>query len=150
MKLIDDIRRENMACLRDELGSIAKLAKVLERSESHISQWIHGLKNSGTGKPRNMRSDTARWIERMTGKSVGWLDIDHGKSAKVVQFDGEIFQQYQAANYEVRMVVDIALGRIPITQKTNAIKIVIDSAIMLAKTTLDAPHRVAAPPSAPP
>lgn len=77
MKLIDDIRRDNMAALRDEHGGTAGLAKQLERSESQVSQWIHGSAHSETGKQRGMRPDSARYIERKCGKPVGWLDVEH-------------------------------------------------------------------------
>ncbi len=43
VKLIDDIRRENLAKLAEELGSITALAKQLDRSDSQVSQWIHGV-----------------------------------------------------------------------------------------------------------
>jgi hypothetical protein len=77
MKLIDDIRRENLAHLREELGGLRPLAQKTERNDSQVSQWIQGSKNSGTGKPRGMRSDTARFIESKCGKPSGWLDADH-------------------------------------------------------------------------
>jgi hypothetical protein len=77
MKLIDDIRRENLAHLREELGGLRPLAQKTERNDSQVSQWIQGSKNSGTGKPRGMRSDTARFIEGKCGKPSGWLDADH-------------------------------------------------------------------------
>ena len=77
MKLIDDIRRENLAHLREELGGLRPLAQRTERNDSQVSQWIQGSKNSGTGKPRGKRSDTARFIESKCGKSQGWLDTDH-------------------------------------------------------------------------
>lgn len=77
MKMIDELRAENLARLAHELGSVAALAARLSRSESQVSQWINRSINSGTGKPRSMRSDTARWIEEATNKPRGWLDLDH-------------------------------------------------------------------------
>lgn len=44
------------------------------------SQYINlrkGAKDSKTGKRRGMRKETARRIEKATGKPFGWLDIDH-------------------------------------------------------------------------
>lgn len=82
MKLIDDIRRENLAALRDQYGTVIALANRLERSESQVSQWINGSAHSGTGKPRGMRSETARFIEEKCAKPVGWLDIAHGKASE--------------------------------------------------------------------
>lgn len=74
MKSIDDIRRENLALLRKEVGSSRGLAARLDRDESQVGQWMHGALNSGTGKPRGMRSDTARYIEKCMGKPDGWMD----------------------------------------------------------------------------
>lgn len=78
MKLIDDLRRENLTQLRRELGGLKQLSEKLEREDSQVSQWILGSKNSGTGKPRGMRSETARFIELKCAKPEGWLDQDHG------------------------------------------------------------------------
>lgn len=77
MKMIDDIRAENMRQLATECGGNAQLAERLGRSESQISQWINRSTNYGTGKPRGMRSGTARWIETTMGKPKGWIDQDH-------------------------------------------------------------------------
>lgn len=78
MKLIDDLRRENLRALREEFGGLNRLSEMLEREDSQVSQWILGSKNSGTGKPRGMRGDTARFIETRCSKPQGWLDQDHG------------------------------------------------------------------------
>ncbi len=77
MKSIDDIRRENLQALERRFGSLKALSDALERSESQVSQWKNGAANSGTGKPRGMRTDTARYIEEKTLVAAGWLDQDH-------------------------------------------------------------------------
>lgn len=84
MKLIDDLRRENLTYLRKELGGLKQLSEKLEREDSQVSQWILGSKNSGTGKPRGMRSDTARFIELKCEKPEGWLDQDHSSEVNQV------------------------------------------------------------------
>jgi SOS-response transcriptional repressor LexA len=84
MKPIDEIRRENLAQLRIEFGSLRALATKLDRDESQVSQWMQGSKNSGTGKPRGMRSETARYIEQCTGKKNGWMDADHSGVSNVL------------------------------------------------------------------
>ncbi len=71
--LIDDIRRQKLAMLAADLGGVCELAKRLDRNESQISQWLNGSLLP-SGKKRGMRSDTARWIEGIAGKPVGWLD----------------------------------------------------------------------------
>lgn len=79
MKLIDDIRRDNLAQLAKECGSVQSLAAVLERDPSQVSQWLNGSTNSATGKPRGMRQETARRIEQALRKPTGWLDLDHNR-----------------------------------------------------------------------
>lgn len=76
MKLIDDVRAENVADLAKKFGGVRQLAEHLGKQESQVSQWINRSINSGTGKPRAMRSATAREIERKVGEKIGWLDID--------------------------------------------------------------------------
>lgn len=88
MKLIDDIRADNVRLLAAEHGGVTGLASKLERSESQISQWTNRSKNHGTGKPRGMRSSTARWLEDKCGKPEGWLDIEH-KDDPIIHPDDE-------------------------------------------------------------
>lgn len=83
MKSIDQIRRNNLVLLRQEFGSLRGLAVILNRDESQVSQWIQGSKNSGTGKPRGMRSETARYIDDCTNKKSGWMDADHSGESNV-------------------------------------------------------------------
>lgn len=80
MKSIDDIRRENMRALERQFGSLRGLADVLDRSESQVSQWKNGAVNSGTGKPRGMRTETARFIEEKAKMPPGWLDREHSST----------------------------------------------------------------------
>lgn len=77
MKLIDDIRRDNLAEIAGSLGGPAALARLLDRTESQVSQWINGSLLP-SGKRRGMKSETARWIEQKTGQVPGWLDREHG------------------------------------------------------------------------
>lgn len=87
MRSIDDIRRHNITLLERSFGTLKSLADVLERSESQVSQWKNGAANSGTGKPRGMRSDSARYIEQKTGKPEGWMDADHSMQDPVIADD---------------------------------------------------------------
>lgn len=74
---IDQIRRVNLQTLAEEHGGIGKLADLLEKDQSQVSQWINASINSGTGKPRGIRSSTCRYIEEKCNKPIGWLDKDH-------------------------------------------------------------------------
>jgi transcriptional regulator with XRE-family HTH domain len=84
MKSIDDIRRENLSRLRDQLGG-RQLADRIGCSESQLSQWINGSKHSVTGKKRGMRTATARVIETACSKEPGWLDTDHEAKSHIVE-----------------------------------------------------------------
>lgn len=82
---IDDIRRHNLAELIRSYGSVVAFAAAIDRSESQVSQWVNASKNSGTGKPRGMRSDSCRHIEKMVGKPLNWMDVLHdGPPSEVV------------------------------------------------------------------
>lgn len=84
MKMIDDIRRENIATLVTDFGGVLQLANRLERSESQVSQWLNGSAHSATGRRRGMRPETARYIEEKCNKVPGWLDIDHNQAPQTV------------------------------------------------------------------
>lgn len=84
MEFIDDIRRKNLSALAAEKGGVAALSRLLERTESQVSQWIRGAAHSVTGKKRGMKSSTARWIEERTNKRQGWLDERHDVAAYTV------------------------------------------------------------------
>ncbi|MDS9990128.1 helix-turn-helix domain-containing protein [Xylella fastidiosa] len=112
VKLIDDIRRENLAKLAEELGSITALAKQLDRSDSQVSQWIHGSAHSATGKPRGMRTDTARFVEIQCGKPLGWLDVDHSSEKSSLSADNTSavpWAAYQQATAATRAAIDLLL-----------------------------------------
>lgn len=77
LKLIDDIRRENLKLIAADVGGVTKLAERIGKHPAQVSQWLNGSKNSGTGKSRGMRTTTCREIEQQCGKPQGWLDVDH-------------------------------------------------------------------------
>ena len=79
--MIANIRRNNMLTLLTECDGLANLSRKLDRSPSQVSQLVYGLKSSQTGRRRGMRSETARYIEKMTGKSFGWLDLDNNPNS---------------------------------------------------------------------
>jgi transcriptional regulator with XRE-family HTH domain len=76
MKKIEEIRRDNLQRLRDELGSVKQLVEVTGKSQSQISQWLNGSAHSVTGKPRVISSGACREIEKATGKPDGWMDVE--------------------------------------------------------------------------
>lgn len=75
MQNVDEIRRARLRQAAEELGSVQALADAAGKSPSQISQLITGAKDSKTGKPRGMRSSTAREIEAAIGKPSGWLEM---------------------------------------------------------------------------
>lgn len=58
-------------------GGNRQLADLIGKGESQLSQWINASTNSGTGKPRGMRSSTCREIEASLRLPEGWLDTPH-------------------------------------------------------------------------
>ena len=96
---IEEIRRINMQILAAEFGGVGKLAELLERDQSQVSQWMHGAKNSGTGKPRGMRPDSCRYIERKCNKPAGWMDTNHMDGGKRIPDDFKIWP-FQDLSYE--------------------------------------------------
>lgn len=72
---IDEVRRRAMALLELEAGGSATAAA--KRAGMTYTQWANlrsGAHDSKTGKPRGMRKETARRIEKAFGKPEGWLD----------------------------------------------------------------------------
>lgn len=74
---IDQLRRKNLRKLAEEVGGVGKLAELVNRDQSQISQWINGSIIAATGKPRGVRSSTLRDVEMAIGKPLNWLDQDH-------------------------------------------------------------------------
>ncbi len=74
---IDVIRRDNLLSIESEVGGAAEIARLIGMSASQYLNLRNGAKDSKTGKRRGMRKETARRIEKATGKSLGWLDIEH-------------------------------------------------------------------------
>jgi SOS-response transcriptional repressor LexA len=162
MKSIDEIRRENLALLRSELGgSLRDLAARLERDESQVSQWMQGSKNSGTGKPRGMRSDTARYIEQRANKPAGWLDRDHSGATNVspgpdIRGTVPLLSSVQAGAFKEILDSDYSGGNgvamipttVPVNRYTFALRVQGDSMepkftegmLLIVEPELDAQH----------
>lgn len=81
MFTIDDLRRQNLNRLVQELGGNKALAERVGVSESQMNQWVNGAKESKTGKARGMRLASCHRIEDKTGKPRGWLDTQHDDQA---------------------------------------------------------------------
>lgn len=95
---IDEIRRANLQILVTEVGGVSKLAKLIEKNQSQVSQWIRGLQNSGTGRPRGMRAESCRYIERKCGKAEGWLDTIH--NTRLVEHDEVVIWPFKDLSYQ--------------------------------------------------
>lgn len=74
MKTIEQTYRERLKMLVEEFGGRAELSKAIGKSVTQISQWINASPDSKTGKPRSLKSDTAREIEKAVGKPFAWFD----------------------------------------------------------------------------
>lgn len=69
---VSTTRRENLARLIAEHGTIERLALLADKSPSYLSQ----LKNGHRG----MGHSTARNLEKKMGLSAGWMDQPHDAS----------------------------------------------------------------------
>lgn len=78
MKTVEEVRRERLAELRKEVGSLVAMNERLGLTsrDSTLSQLANGAKNSKTGKPKEMGSRLARELETAFKKPVGWMDTD--------------------------------------------------------------------------
>lgn len=81
MVTINEIRRRNLASLKEKYGSWRSLADAFGVSESQLSQWVNASADSRTGRPRGMRDSTCRKLEQAIGLKQGWLDLSHAISA---------------------------------------------------------------------
>ena len=53
---IEAVRRANLRLLVDQFSGVAKLAAVLGKADSQVSQWLHATVDSKTKLPRNISS----------------------------------------------------------------------------------------------
>lgn len=74
METVEENRRQRLWLLEKEFGSQVALAERIQKSPSQVSQWKNASKYSDSDKRRVMDRTTARHIEKMTGKPLGWMD----------------------------------------------------------------------------
>lgn len=87
MKDIDSIRRDNMRLIEQALGSPTAAAKAVEMSPAQWNNLRDAAKDSKTGKPRGMRTETANRIAKKAGYPDGWLDQDHSGTSETTIAD---------------------------------------------------------------
>lgn len=78
MKTVEEVRRQRLAMLREEMGTLVALNDRigLDKRDSTLSQILNSAKNSRTGKGKEMGSPMARKLEAACGKEMGWMDTD--------------------------------------------------------------------------
>lgn len=74
MKTIEETYRERLQMLIEKHGGQTNLGKLIDKSPTQISQWINASPDSKTGKPRSLKSDTAREIEIALDLPKAWFD----------------------------------------------------------------------------
>lgn len=123
MKKIEDVRRENLQRLRNEIGSVQALADRIGKSQSQVSQWLNASTHSVNGRPRTISSGSCREVEAAVGKPEGWMDVEHREFAAVqtsevvalrkmlAETSGEVrlLSVYRLANAEQRELIDGAV-----------------------------------------
>lgn len=123
MNKIEDVRRRNLAALREQIGSVAELAERIGKSQSQVSQWLNASTHSSSGKPRTISSGSCREIEKAFKKPDGWMDVEH-VDLEVVQSseasdlrrmlseasaDIRLLSVYRLANDDERKLIDAAV-----------------------------------------
>lgn len=78
MATVTEVRHANLLVLIAWAGSIQKLADLLEKSHSQLSQLRNQIAHSTTGKPRVIGDSLAREIEATIGVPPGWMDSPQG------------------------------------------------------------------------
>ncbi len=74
MEFVEETRRQKLAQLVRDYGTVSALADAVQKSSSQVSQWLNASPDSKTGKPRSISAPSARHIETRTGKPSGWMD----------------------------------------------------------------------------
>ena len=108
-KFVEEIRVDNLKRLVTEHKSLHAVAEKLGKDDSQVSQWLNRSPNSGTGKPRNISSKSARAIEDAFSKPVGWMDTPE-KSLFEPQSYAAINRQDEPGVTEP-LVVKIEMGK---------------------------------------
>lgn len=85
MTTINEIRRARLQELIDEVGGPKRLSDLIDRAPSQISQWLNASPDSKSGKPRQISSQSARYIEERCRKPVGWMDATPGTAESPAQ-----------------------------------------------------------------
>jgi transcriptional regulator with XRE-family HTH domain len=123
MKKIEDVRRENLQRLREEIGSVGELAEKLGKSQSQVSQWLNASTHSSSGKRRTISSGSCREIEKAFGRPDGWMDIEHvplalaetseANALRAILADASadlrLLSVYRLANADQREIIDSAV-----------------------------------------
>jgi hypothetical protein len=77
MKVIEEIRLENLRQLVDDAGGVARFAGLARKQPAQISQLLNQAPDSKTKKPKAIGSSQAREFEVAAKKELGWMDHDH-------------------------------------------------------------------------
>lgn len=80
MKIINEIRRDNLLILIKEAGGTLKLAEAYGCTEAAIKTMLNAYKDSKSGTPKGIGPSSARKLEECMGKERGWLDHEQGSA----------------------------------------------------------------------
>ena len=90
MKVIEEIRFDNLLILIEEAGGITRFAEKAGKQQAQISQLVNKSPDSKTKKPKAIGSKQAREFEVVANKETGWMDHDHSDKA------ADLFRQLPA------------------------------------------------------
>jgi transcriptional regulator with XRE-family HTH domain len=128
MKKIEDVRRDNLRRLRNELGSVQELADRIGKSQSQLSQWLNASTHSTSGKPRTISSGSCREIEKTLGRPDGWMDAEHQELAAVATSEAvELRKIFNDISSEIRLLSVYRLANIDQRELIDgAVRVVIE------------------------
>lgn len=128
MQPISVIRRVNLAALVQEAGGQAPFADKVGKDKNQVYQWL--IEDESNPQSRNMKHGTARAIEEICGRPVGWLDVVHevSRTATAAQSQsqparltgGMILAAYREAKKALQLTGDEADDFDPLTDLEDA------------------------------
>lgn len=111
MKTVEEVRRERLAMLKEQVGSYAQMNRAMDLQErdSTLSQIGSQSLGSKTEKPKTMGSDLARKLEVVFHKPRGWMDTDPALVAGRWPIDAVSFEEFDALSPKEQGAVEEAM-----------------------------------------
>jgi len=134
MKVIEQIRRENLATLWSRSGKTQfDFGEMIGKSQTQVGQWLNASIDVKSGRPRTMSSDIARHIERVLILDEGWMDHDHQEAgsdeARSILTDLMRLSEKERQNVrlQVRTLIELRSEISRLEKQTGKLMVEVDS-----------------------